>query len=96
MDDEITVSNIDKLKEFAMLIVREQRIDDILAKPQINRTELYKYYGAERARKWISAGMLRPACQNGKRSTTYFDHKKVIELANKSFHQFIKRNEKEI
>ena len=90
MEQVLNVFSFDQLQDAVRLVLREKELDNFLAKPQINRTELLKYYGAERSRKWLKANLLKPISQNGKGSKVYYDHKKVIELSKSSFHHLNK------
>ncbi|MCY4781465.1 hypothetical protein ORI89_17545 [Sphingobacterium sp. UT-1RO-CII-1] len=83
--DNITIS-LQDLKAVITSIISDERIDKILQRPQLSFTESCRLYGEHRIRKYIKSGLLKPASKNGSGSITYYSHKKIIELTQKSFH----------
>ncbi|MFD2599870.1 hypothetical protein ACFSQ3_13010 [Sphingobacterium corticis] len=62
--------------------IAEYLVNKTLSKPQLTQREASELYGEQRVGKWIRAGLLKPASQNGRGTKTYYDHKKIIKLSN--------------
>ena len=86
MDNQIIQIKLDDLKALVNSMISEEKIKEMQAKPQLTFTEACALYGEHRIRKFIKSKLLKPASQNGKGSKIYYDHFKIIQLVNNSYH----------
>lgn len=76
-------------EEITQIIVESiatYKVENVLSKPQLTRGEACEYYGHERVKKWIKAGLLKKESQNGLTSKIYYNHLKIINLSKESHH----------